>query len=707
MANADPSLKLVMAIEANTQQFAKQLDKAMKSIDGLDSSVKNINSTLNILGGTTDKTFSKMEKNVARATGSMTSFANVAKTASQAAVVMFATDKIAQFAKSVTDIGDKWTGVENRLKAVNVESGNVKSVQGEIADIAIKTRSEFAATGELFSRMYQASASLGYSVKDILKLTEGINSAFVSGGSSVQETVAATRQLVQALGSGRLQGDELRSILEGAPLIAQALAKEFGVAVGELKNLGADGMLVTERVLPALIKASGDWGKTLSTQAVSVEQGMTNLGTAVDRFVQYQLGDVFKEIGSAADGAGKSINNYVKEAEKANDPHYKLKKNIEDLAAAQEYLAKNSMNTLDSSIAAHRSTVESLTKVTKKSADEVLNLAAAQSKLKFNEVPQSVIDSLDNYAGALGRAADAAAAMNGKMARQGGENGLDTGSGPAAPNFGSDSKYTPAPLKKSGRGRKSSGGGGSKTDVIADIREEAETYGMLDKELDLYNALKEQGVALSSAKGQAISEEIDKLYQVKAAVDAVRDAEESLQEMGSFVGDEIGSALDSIITKADSAKEAFAKLAGQIAIAVLKAALFNDGPMKGLFGGGGGDSGGGAFGGILGGLAKNMNLPGFATGGSFKVGGTGVGDSQTVAFKANPNETVSITKPGQSMGGGGAVVINQSFDFRNADDSTVGRLQQMAASIKSDSIKAAIEAVRSRNATNPNYLVSA
>jgi phage-related protein len=51
-------------------------------------------------------------------------------------------------------------------------------------------------------------------------------------------------------------------------------------------------------------------------------------------------------------------------------------------------------------------------------------------------------------------------------------------------------------------------------------------------------------------------------------------------------------------------------------------------------------------------------LPGFATGGSFKVGGSGGIDSQLVAFKASPSETVSITKPGQGSRGAGGATLN-------------------------------------------------
>lgn len=67
----------------------------------------------------------------------------------------------------------------------------------------------------------------------------------------------------------------------------------------------------------------------------------------------------------------------------------------------------------------------------------------------------------------------------------------------------------------------------------------------------------------------------------------------------------------------------------------------------------------GGLGGWLGGLFKG--LPGFATGGSFKVGGSGGIDSKLVAFRATPGEMVDIRRPGQGMeNGGGALAVHVS-----------------------------------------------
>lgn len=61
--------------------------------------------------------------------------------------------------------------------------------------------------------------------------------------------------------------------------------------------------------------------------------------------------------------------------------------------------------------------------------------------------------------------------------------------------------------------------------------------------------------------------------------------------------------------------------------------------------------------------AQNSGLfgPGFATGGSFTVGGSGGTDSQLVRFRGTPGERVTITRPDQQMGGAGVSVVVNNY----------------------------------------------
>jgi hypothetical protein len=99
----------------------------------------------------------------------------------------------------------------------------------------------------------------------------------------------------------------------------------------------------------------------------------------------------------------------------------------------------------------------------------------------------------------------------------------------------------------------------------------------------------------------------------------------------------------------------------------------------------------GAMGGVEGvGNFISGLIPGFATGGSFKVGGSGGTDSQLVAFKATPGEMVDIRTPGQARGGA-SVTINNHIDARGATTDFVralpGILAQNNAKVQQDLIQ--------------------
>ena len=106
-------------------------------------------------------------------------------------------------------------------------------------------------------------APLGTSVEDIKTVFFGFNTAAKLAGSSAIESSNAFRQLAQALGSGRLAGDEFRSVSEQVPTVLAPIADELGVTIGELKKLAADGKLTSDVVLRALGRVGNEGSEFL------------------------------------------------------------------------------------------------------------------------------------------------------------------------------------------------------------------------------------------------------------------------------------------------------------------------------------------------------------------------------------------------------------------------------------------------------------
>lgn len=132
---------------------------------------------------------------------------------------------------------------------------------GKILDIAAKAAKAFGLSNleaekgmaDLYGRLRPA----GVALKDIETVYNGVNKAALAAGLSNADTSGVFLQLSQALGSGALQGDELRSIMEQMPAVGQAVAKVMGVTVGEVKKLGSEGKITTE----VMIKAAAELNK--------------------------------------------------------------------------------------------------------------------------------------------------------------------------------------------------------------------------------------------------------------------------------------------------------------------------------------------------------------------------------------------------------------------------------------------------------------
>lgn len=126
---------------------------------------------------------------------------------------------------SVEAIGayaDKWRSVGNLIAAAGSETATLAATQSTVADIAERARTELEGTADLYARLTRSSKDLGASEAEVAVGTETVLKGLKISGASAAEAAATALQLSQALQSGVLGGDELRSLLEGAPVIAQS-----------------------------------------------------------------------------------------------------------------------------------------------------------------------------------------------------------------------------------------------------------------------------------------------------------------------------------------------------------------------------------------------------------------------------------------------------------------------------------------------------
>jgi tape measure domain-containing protein len=181
----------------------------------------------------------------------------------------------------VRKYADAWTEAGNKIAAASEISGRQGRTLTDLNKIAAATRSGITETVDLYSKLLLATKGVAKSEREVALATEIVNKAFKAGGQSAQTQAAGILQLGQALSSGVLQGDELRSLRENAPVLLQQVAKEFNTTIGGLKQLGAEGKLTSDRVFKAILSAQGDIDRAFSKTKATIGDSFTILNNTL------------------------------------------------------------------------------------------------------------------------------------------------------------------------------------------------------------------------------------------------------------------------------------------------------------------------------------------------------------------------------------------------------------------------------------------
>lgn len=122
---------------------------------------------------------------------------------------------------------------------------------GDIRRIANTAQADIAATSMLYTRLKSTMEGTGTSMKQIATVTETVTYGLKAYGATSAEAASASLQLSQAMGSGRLGGEEFRAVMEAMPNVMKVLAESMGVPLGRLRELSIAGEITAEQMLKA------------------------------------------------------------------------------------------------------------------------------------------------------------------------------------------------------------------------------------------------------------------------------------------------------------------------------------------------------------------------------------------------------------------------------------------------------------------------
>lgn len=148
--------------------------------------------------------------------------------------------------------------LDARLRNAVGSGREFAAAQGEIYRISQANNIGLQEASQLYIKLSDPVQRLGGTTKETAGIVDAFATSLRVGGASAQEASAATLQFAQAMASGRLSGDEFRSMAEASPRFMKALADGMGVPIESLKEMSKEGKLTADVVGNALLNSLGE-----------------------------------------------------------------------------------------------------------------------------------------------------------------------------------------------------------------------------------------------------------------------------------------------------------------------------------------------------------------------------------------------------------------------------------------------------------------
>lgn len=225
-------------------------------------------------------------------------------------------------AVSAVQTTDQLTQIRARINLINDGSQSTAEIMDKIYSAANRSRGSYLDMADSVAKLNMLAKDAFSSNDEAIYFVEQLNKQFKISGASVEETTSAMYQLTQAMAAGKLQGDEFHSIMENAPMLAQSIASEMGLTVGQLKEMSSQGLITADIIKEALFNSAEetnakfaeipmtfqDIGTQVQNELIAAFQpameeisNMTSSGVLIDALAGLSI--AFRLVGTAAQAA--------------------------------------------------------------------------------------------------------------------------------------------------------------------------------------------------------------------------------------------------------------------------------------------------------------------------------------------------------------------------------------------------------------------
>lgn len=311
-----PEINKMMAAET---EFIQAIERSQKALDVFNRSVQQSSSHITEMAPAERKIMQAIDQSTAaqdhfnnsmkaghqHATSLLGRIKEVAAGMILAQAVMIGMQSV----ENGINASDDFILTRARLGLVNDGSQSPTELQDKIFEAANRSRGNYGDMASSVSKLGLLAGDAFSGNNEVVQFTELMNKAFKVGGSSITEQQAGMYQLTQAMAAGRLQGDEFRSIMENAPMLAAAIADFTGKSKGELREMSAEGTITADVIKGALFNAADDINAKFKTIPMTFSDVATKLRNRAIQAFEPVIENLNRMLNSA-DGS-QLINNSI------------------------------------------------------------------------------------------------------------------------------------------------------------------------------------------------------------------------------------------------------------------------------------------------------------------------------------------------------------------------------------------------------------
>jgi len=243
-------------------------DKASPVLSSIQSSLSNLNRNVSSNTSAMSSSFSALNRSLGNLE---TAFSAVAG---------------AFFVKETVSFVNNIQTLDNKLRLVTNSTAELNSTYDQLYKVSLATRQGLAPTIDLYSKLALNAEQVGLKQSDLTTIVEVFNKTLLKSGASTQGAASSIYQLGQAMASGKLQGDEFRSIIETNSAFMITLARTTGLSQAQLKLFAKEGLLTSSLLAQAMKDDLSTLNKEIDKMPKTLGQSVTGLSNAFQRTVR-------------------------------------------------------------------------------------------------------------------------------------------------------------------------------------------------------------------------------------------------------------------------------------------------------------------------------------------------------------------------------------------------------------------------------------